>query len=169
MKKSKLVAYRKKYYRMRKKHFIIIIRKYFNLEKVCFLIKKLFLFPHVWEEYKKFLIFQIASSLLKYKKFFKPEARKFHFSKYKKFFPEWVLLTFRAWKSCKVQFLEIQENALVPIFWQCSEYEYILGTIYTRFLNMLVALNILGFWIYLSWNIGKLRFLKYKKVPFLEV
>ena len=30
--KNKLVEYRKKYYKMRKKLFIVIIRKYFNLE-----------------------------------------------------------------------------------------------------------------------------------------
>ena len=30
--KNKLVEYRKKYYKMRKKLFIIIVRKYFNLE-----------------------------------------------------------------------------------------------------------------------------------------
>ena len=35
--KQKLVEYRKKYYRIRKKYFIIIIRKYSNLENFAFL------------------------------------------------------------------------------------------------------------------------------------
>ena len=37
--------------------------------------------------------------------------------------------------------------------WQCSEYT--VGSEYTRFLSMLLVLNMLGFWIYLSRNIGK--------------
>ena len=38
------------------------------------------------------------------------------------------------------------------VVWQCSEY--------TRVLNMLLVLNMLGFWIYLSWNIRKTFFKK---------
>ena len=37
VKKNKLVEYRKRYYRTRKKDFIIIIRKCFNLENFAFL------------------------------------------------------------------------------------------------------------------------------------
>ena len=46
-------------------------------------------------------------------------------------------------------------------FWQCSEYA--LGS------KHVMVLNIPGFWINLSRNIRKFRFLKYKKVPFPEV
>ena len=38
--KNKLVEYRKKYYRIRKKHFIIIMSKYFNLENFASLLGK---------------------------------------------------------------------------------------------------------------------------------
>ena len=45
-------------------------------------------------------------------------------------------------------------------FWQCSE--YVSDSKSTRFLNMLLVLNMWGFWIYLSQNIRKFLFLKYK-------
>ena len=45
-------------------------------------------------------------------------------------------------------------------FWQCSE--HVSDSKSTRFLNMLLVLNMWGFWIYLSQNIRKFLFLKYK-------
>ena len=45
-------------------------------------------------------------------------------------------------------------------FWQCSE--YVSDSKSTRFLNMLLVLNMSGFWIYLSQNIRRFLFLKYK-------
>ena len=39
---------------------------------------------------------------------------------------------------------------------KCFEYDS--GSEYTRVLNMLLVLKMLEFWIYFSWNIGKLRY-----------
>ena len=91
-KKKKLVEYRKKYYEMRKK-IIFIIRKYFNLENFASLqrkYKKLFSFVLTFEKVclnkqktRNIWFSGFASCLLKCKKSFKLEARKFHFSRYK--------------------------------------------------------------------------------------
>ena len=91
-KKKKLVEYRKKYYEMRKK-IIFIIRKYFNLENFASLqrkYKKLFSFVLMFEKVclnkqkiQNIWFSGFASCLLKCKKSFKLEARKFHFSRYK--------------------------------------------------------------------------------------
>ena len=77
--KNKLVEYRNKYYRMRKSTLSCSfirksIRNFFPL--------RLRLKTNI----KFFRFSGLASSLLKYKKFFKLEARKFHFPKYKKHF-----------------------------------------------------------------------------------
>ena len=50
------------------------------------------------------------------------------------------------------------KHSIVDV-WQCSEF---LGTNHTWILNMLLVLNMLGFWIYLSRNIRQFRFLKYE-------
>ena len=62
--KNKLVDYRKKILYNEKKHFIIIIRKYFNLKNFASCLgkyKKLFSFALMFEKrYKKFLIFRYS-------------------------------------------------------------------------------------------------------------
>ena len=87
--------------------------------------------------------------------FFKYKVRQFHFPKYKK-----VLFSkkfrFEGWGR-KVRWVAtFIKNSIIDA-WQWSEYAS--GSEYTRFINMLLALNMPGFWIYLSRNIRK-AFLK---------
>ena len=92
LRKWKKKEYRKRYYEMRKK-FISIIRKYLNLENFASLqrkYKKLFPFVLMFEKFclnkkkqRNIWFSGFASCLLKCKKSFKLEDRKFHFSKYK--------------------------------------------------------------------------------------
>ena len=85
---------------------------------------------------------------------------KFHFLKYKKSFFEKIWETFS--EQLFLNFLSLDlKVCYVAIFVKCSIVdisqcsEYTLGSEYTRVPNMLLVLNMLWFWIYLSRNIRK--------------
>ena len=137
----------------------------------------------------------IFKFLLKYKKFFNPEARKFLFVKYKKFFQSKFFFHFSSSESyflkynarklhfCKykkvlrekvlrveVIFCKKFHRRLVTMFWIYQNSEYSSSSKYAKFLNML------GFWIYLFRNIRWIRYVsvmnilfrKYKKVTLCQ-
>ena len=61
-------------------------KKVFSFRKICFFIR---------ESMRNFCFSISESSLLKYKTFFTPEAREFHFLKYKKLFPGFSFLEYK--------------------------------------------------------------------------
>ena len=67
-------------------------------------------------------------------------------------------------RKCARQ-LFLQKRSIVDV-WQSSKYA--LSSKYIRVLNMLIALNMAGFWIYLSRNIRKYRYASVLNIPFLK-
>ena len=127
---------------------------------------------------RNFWFSDFSNSLLKYKKFCKLVAKKFHFAKNKKILECFLFISWAkkvtSWNIRKFHFLKnfrvfvswnIRKFVLFfwAIFakpfsvdvWQCSE--YVSGSEYNRVLNMS------WFWIYLSGNIRKTFFKKIYK------
>ena len=57
----------------------------------------------------------------------------------------------------------------LKVFWICLEFWIYQGSECASSSKYIRVLNMLGFWIYVSRNIRKFRFLKYKNVRFPEV
>ena len=114
------------------------------------------------------------SCLLKYKKFFwiliSWNIRKSLFLKYKKVpFPEIkkhfckkirIFLFFELGLSQ----VAIFAKRFILVVWQCSECTS--SSEYTRVLILLLVLNMLGLWMYLSWNIRKFDCVRVLNIPF---